>query len=186
MTSMWNMRNGRARLFGLVSVAALLTLAACAKSTVSGSGGGTSNPTSGSGAVTVSTASVAGVGTVLVDSKGFTLYYLKSEPTGTITCTGSCATNWPPLLLPAGTMSASAGTGVSDGDLATIARPDGGTQVTYKGMALYLFAGDQSAGQANGQGTEDFFAVTTSGSASSGGSGGGGGYGGGGGGGGGY
>jgi len=162
MASMWK---GKARSFGLLSVAALatLTLAACAKSTAPSSGG-TSSPPAATGSITVATVSVAGMGKVLVDAKGFTLYYLKSETPGTIKCTGSCATNWPPLLLPAGTTSATAGTGVNASDLGTIKRPDAGTQITYKGMPLYLFAGDQSAGQATGQGVSDFYAVTTSGS----------------------
>ena len=49
----------------------------------------------------------------------------------------------------------------------TIDPPDGGTQVTYAGMPLYLFTGD-TAGQATGQGFEDFFAVTASGGITSG------------------
>jgi len=163
MRSMWK---GSVRSLGFLSVAAMVTLVACGKSSSvsTTSGGGTSAPPAANGAATVSTASVGTMGTVLVDSKGFTLYYLKSEPTGTITCTSSCATNWPPLLLPAGTTTPSAGTSLKAGDLGTIARPDGGTQVTYKGKALYLFVGDTSAGQANGQGTADFFVVTPSGS----------------------
>jgi predicted lipoprotein with Yx(FWY)xxD motif len=168
MESMWKRR---VRPLGLVSMAALvsLTLAACAKSTTPSSAG-SSAPPAATGALTVSTASVGSMGKVLVDSKGMTLYYLKSETPGNIKCTGACASAWPPLLLPAGVTSATAGSGVTAGDLGTIKRPDSGTQVTYKGMALYLFAGDQSAGQANGQGVSDFFAVTTSGSTSSGGS----------------
>lgn len=162
MRSMWK---GKVTTLGLVSVVGLLGLVACGKSSsvASGNGGGSSAPAT-SGAATVSTASVGSVGTVLVDSRGFTLYYLKSEPSGSITCTGSCATNWPPLVLPSGTTTPTAGTGVKAGDLGTIMRPDGGTQVTYKGKALYLFVGDTSAGQANGQGTADFYAMTPSGS----------------------
>jgi predicted lipoprotein with Yx(FWY)xxD motif len=166
---------GSIRLLRIVSAAALV-LSACAKSSTPSSGE-TSGPSAQGGSVTVGTKSVPGVGTVLVDAKGFTLYDLASEANGTITCTGSCASNWPPLLLPAGVMSATAGSGVSASKLGTIARPDGGTQVTYGGLPLYLFVGDQSAGQANGQGVAGFHAVTSSGSSSSGGGGGYGGYG---------
>jgi predicted lipoprotein with Yx(FWY)xxD motif len=159
------------RRMGLISAAAIvaLALAACAKSATPASGASSSPPAS-TKTVAVSTASVGSMGTVLVNSSGMTLYYLKSEKPGSISCTGTCATNWPPLLLPAGVMSATAGSGVNAGDLGTIKRPDGSTQVTYKGRALYLFVGDHSAGQATGQGVEDFFAVTPSGSTSSGGS----------------
>jgi len=158
------------RLVWIVSVAALI-MSACAKSTTPSSGG-SSGPTSQGGSVTIGTRSVPGVGTVLVDAKGFTLYDLASEAGGTITCTGSCATNWPPVLLPAGVMAATPASGVSASKLGTITRPDGGMQVTYGGLPLYLFVGDQSAGQANGQGVAGFHAVTTSGSSSSGGGGG--------------
>ena len=165
---------GSIRLLWIVSAAALV-LAACGK-TAPASSGGSSGSGAQAGSVTIGTSSVPGVGTVLVDGKGFTLYDLASESNGTITCTGSCASTWPPLLLPAGTMSATAGSGVSASKLGTIARPDGGTQVTYNGLPLYLFVSDQSPGQATGQGVEGFHVVTASGSSSSS-SGGGGGYG---------
>jgi predicted lipoprotein with Yx(FWY)xxD motif len=153
---------------GLVAVAGALILSACANNGDSNSASGGGNGSSGSsGSVTISSKSVSGVGDVLVDSNGMTLYYLKTETTGKIMCTGSCATAWPPLLLPSGETSASAGSGVDASKLGTIVRPDGGTQVTYDGKPLYLFASDQP-GQATGQGVEDFFAVSTSGAGSTG------------------
>ena len=172
-----------ARPAGALCFAALTLLAACAKSTTPSSGGNGS-PTAGATSVTIATASIPGVGKALVDSRGFTLYYLKTESPGKIMCTGSCAASWPPVLLPAGVASASAGSGVDAGNLGTIKRPEGTTQVTYKGMPLYLFTGDASAGQATGQGVENFFIATPSGSSSpsssptgsNGGNGGGGGY----------
>jgi predicted lipoprotein with Yx(FWY)xxD motif len=167
---MAKMSRGSVRLIWTVSAVALV-MSACAKSTTPSSGP-SSGPSAQGGSVTIGTSSVPGVGTVLVDAKGFTLYDLTSEAGGTIMCTGSCATNWPPLLLPAGVMSATPESGISASKLGTITRPDGGTQVTYGGLPLYLFVGDQSAGQANGQGVAGFHAVTTSGSSSSGGGGG--------------
>jgi predicted lipoprotein with Yx(FWY)xxD motif len=170
---------GGAGAVGILSVATLLILSACAKSTTPSSGGNTS-PTAGATSVTIATATAPGVGKTLVDSRGFTLYYLKTETSGTIMCTGSCAASWPPVLLPAGVTAASAGTGVQASNLGTIKRPDGTTQVTYKGMPLYLFTGDVSAGQATGQAQEDFYVVSPSGASSSSPSKSGGGYGGGG------
>jgi predicted lipoprotein with Yx(FWY)xxD motif len=148
---------------GVVSVAALMLLSACSKSTTSSTAGG-GGSTAQTGSTTISTTSVAGMGTVLVDSKGFVLYVLPSESSGKITCTGVCATSWPPVLLPAGVMSASAGSGVTATALGTIKRPDGGTQVTYNKMPLYLFTGDTSPGQATGQGVEGFAVATAKGS----------------------
>jgi predicted lipoprotein with Yx(FWY)xxD motif len=181
---MAGMRMGGVRSVGIVAIGALLLLSACAKSTPTASGGGSTTAAAQSGGVTVGTTNVSGVGTVLTDPQGMVLYYLKTEKPGNIMCTGSCATAWPPLVLPSGTSSATAGDGVT-GKLGTIERPDGGgTQVTYNGSPLYTFAGDK-AGEASGQGVASFYAVVASGSGNSGGSnsgdnsGGGGGYGGG-------
>jgi predicted lipoprotein with Yx(FWY)xxD motif len=151
------------RTLAIVSIAAL-TFSACAKTATPSSGDG-SAPTGGS--ITVGARSVSGIGTVLVDASGSTLYYLKTESAGTIKCTGSCADNWPPLVLPAGTTSATAGSGVDGSKLGTIARPDGSTQVTYSGMPLYAYVGDQGPGQTTGEGIADFFAVTIAGGGAS-------------------
>jgi predicted lipoprotein with Yx(FWY)xxD motif len=150
----------RAWPIGILSLASLMLLSACAKSTTSSAGTGTGSPAQ-TGSTTISTTSVPGVGTVLVDAKGFVLYELKTEASGKIMCTGSCASIWPPLLLPAGVTSATAGSGVVASKLGTIKRPDGGTQVTYDGLPLYLFTSDQSPGQATGQGVEGFSLATT-------------------------
>ena len=160
------------RSVGIVAIAGVMLLSACAKKTTSNAGsGGSSGSSASSGSVTVSSKSVSGVGDVLVDTEGMTLYYLKTETPGNIMCTGACATAWPPLLLPSGTASATAGSGVDASKLGTIKRPDGSTQVTYDGKPLYLFASDTSAGQATGQGVGGFFVVKTSGSSSGSGSG---------------
>ncbi|HUN38126.1 MAG TPA: hypothetical protein VMU95_39550 [Trebonia sp.] len=45
---------------------------------------------------------------------------------------------------------------MTSSDLSTITRSDGTKQVTYDGHPLYYFAGDSSAGQANGQGSDSF------------------------------
>jgi predicted lipoprotein with Yx(FWY)xxD motif len=154
----------------IASVATLIALSACAKNAAPSSSG-SSSPGAQPGSVVIGTKSVPGAGTVLVDSSGLTLYELASESGGTIMCTSSCATEWPPLLLPAGVSSATAGSGVSASKLGTISRPDGGTQVTYGGMPLYLFVSDQSPGQDTGQGVEGFQVATPSGSRSTSGSG---------------
>jgi hypothetical protein len=69
------------------------------------------------------------------------------------TCSGACATAWPPLTV---TGTPTAGTGATATDLATITRTDGSKQVTYDGHPLYYFAGDKAAGQTNGEGSNGF------------------------------
>jgi predicted lipoprotein with Yx(FWY)xxD motif len=100
--------------------------------------------------------------TVLVNAHGMTLYALSGEGNGRFICTGSaCEAVWHPLTLSAG--STPTGTVSS---LSVVERPNGTTQVTYKGMPLYTFAQDHAAGEANGQGVRDvgtWSAVTASG-----------------------
>ena len=87
--------------------------------------------------------------TVLINTKGFTLYTLSGEKNGKFICTGSCTKTWPPLLVAAGT------TPKGPVKLGTIKRPEGKTQVTYKGAPVYTFAGDSKKGEANGEGLKD-------------------------------
>jgi predicted lipoprotein with Yx(FWY)xxD motif len=95
------------------------------------------------------------LGTILVDSQGFTLYELTSETGGKIHCAGGCLKFWPPLLLPAGTTAPTGGTGVG-GTLGVITRSDGTQQVTYNGFPLYHFAFDKAPGDTNGNGIVAF------------------------------
>ena len=88
-----------------------------------------------------------GLGKVLVGPNGLTLYTLKSDPTNGSGCTGDCAANWPPFLVKAGT-TVKGGSGTS-GTFGTFAR-SGKRQVTYKGRALYYYAGDAYVGDTNG------------------------------------
>jgi predicted lipoprotein with Yx(FWY)xxD motif len=87
--------------------------------------------------------------TVLTTTKGLTLYSLSVERNGKFICTGSCLSVWHPLTVPAGVKP------TGPVKLGTIARPEGGTQVTYKGRPLYRFGGDSKTGEANGEGIKD-------------------------------
>ena len=166
--------NARSRVWMLgASLLLTGTLAACGSSTTGGggttSGGGAagygagSSPssapaTSGSTAATAVTVTTAGssLGTILVDGAGRTLYLFTKDSPGTSTCTGGCLALWPPLL---GT--ATAGTGVDASLLGTLTRPDGKTQVSYKGMPLYYWARDTAPGQTNGQGVQGVWWVVS-------------------------
>ena len=100
--------------------------------------------------VTISIRSLPGVGTVLVNSKGYTLYVFAPDKRRAVTCIGTCAGTWPPLMLPSGKRLA-AGTGVKSGLLGSDRDPAGGRVVTYGGWPLYGYAGDVQPGQATGQ-----------------------------------
>jgi predicted lipoprotein with Yx(FWY)xxD motif len=87
--------------------------------------------------------------TVLTNTKDLTLYTLSGETGGKFICTGACLKSWPPLLVAAGTKP------TGPVKLGTIKRPEGKTQVTYKGMPVYTFSGDSKKGEANGDGLKD-------------------------------
>jgi predicted lipoprotein with Yx(FWY)xxD motif len=111
-------------------------------------------PNAEEGTVFVSLGSAAGLGQVLVDSEGHTLYAFSKDTAGASACTGACATAWPPLLVEGGEPEPSNGAAASR--LATITLPDGSRQVTYAGHPLYSFTADKQPGQANGNGSSAF------------------------------
>jgi predicted lipoprotein with Yx(FWY)xxD motif len=173
-------------LLAAASLTALL-LAACGGDDSSDSGNG-GNPMASSTDM-VSTKSVDGFGTVLIDSQDAALYTNDIDRGSKIACTAECEADWIPLAAPSGSQPASDDSAVQ-AKLGTIERPDGATQVTFGGKPLYSFVQDPP-GEVTGDGFSDSFAgsrfvwtVATSsgaGSSAAGGSttsGGGGGYGG--------
>jgi predicted lipoprotein with Yx(FWY)xxD motif len=110
------------------------------------SGGGTS----GSGSVALKTGKVAGLGTVLVDSTGRTLYVFAPDKASKVTCTGSCASVWPPLKAASGQQPTLSGA-VKASLVSSDPDPSGGSVVTYHGWPLYRYAADSGPGMAQGQ-----------------------------------
>lgn len=105
---------------------------------------------SGSSKVVAKEAQSASLGgTVLTRANGHTLYSLSVETHGRFVCTGGCLGTWKPLVVPPGVKPK------GPVKLGTIRRPDGKTQVTFKGRPLYSFNGDAKAGEANGEGFKD-------------------------------
>lgn len=129
-----------------------LLVGACGSSshTPSTSAQGTTTGGGTSSGVSLSTASVSGVGTVLVNSQGRTLYTFAPDQATKVTCTGSCAQVWPPLKLPAG-QKASAPAGAKTSLVSSDQDPSGGSVVTYNGWPLYTYVADTAAGTAKGQ-----------------------------------
>src|SRR5205814_2626083 len=89
----------------------------------------------------------------LVGAKGRPVHSLPKGSRMNDNCAGPCASNWPPLT--ASSQAAAAG-GISASSISLVKRADGAKQVTLDGHPLYYFAGDQAAGQLNGQGVNEF------------------------------
>jgi predicted lipoprotein with Yx(FWY)xxD motif len=98
----------------------------------------------------VSTATVPGIGAVLVDSQGHALYTHTDANGKAVACTDACSTIWPPLTVAAGT-KVKAPKGAK-----TLASTGATHQVTMGGLPLYRFSGDTAAKQAKGDGVNGF------------------------------
>lgn len=137
--------------------ASLLLLAACGGggSTYGGGGSGygggsSSSPSQAAHTIGKITVAKTPAGTVLVDPRGRTLYVFAPDSRGHSTCTGSCATYWPPTP---GADAKSGATAAVTATLGSIKRADGSSQLTANGYPVYTYVGDHARGQANGQGT---------------------------------
>jgi predicted lipoprotein with Yx(FWY)xxD motif len=93
------------------------------------------------------------LGSILVDSKGITLYDFVKDKGTTSACYGACAALWPPLITKGRPV---AGSGVRASLLGTTKRKDGKLEVTYGGHPLYYFVTDKKPGQTTGQGVNQF------------------------------
>ena len=141
-----------------------LVTAACGsssgRSAAASAAAGTSKPAS---AGTVAVAS-SNLGDILVDAQGRTIYLFGADTGTKSACSGACAVNWPPLVT-SGTPTV--GNGAATSLVGTATRSGGEQQVIYNGHPLYLFAGDQKAGDTNGQGVNAFggswYALTAAG-----------------------
>jgi predicted lipoprotein with Yx(FWY)xxD motif len=100
----------------------------------------------------IQVATIAKLGSVLVDVSGRTVYLFKADTGKDSTCYGDCVRFWPPVLTAGAPL---AGAGAKAALLGTTTRTDGSLQVTYAGHPLYRFDLD-SPGDAIGQGVNGF------------------------------
>jgi len=109
----------------------------------------------------------AALGTVVVDGTGYTLYrFDKDKPKPSKSnCNGSCATQWPPVLVASAAEAKEVKLdGVDAGAVNTVKRADGKLQLTIGGWPVYRYSGDKAAGDTTGQGVgKVWFAVTPAG-----------------------
>jgi predicted lipoprotein with Yx(FWY)xxD motif len=99
-----------------------------------------------SGQSPVKVVRVARFGRILVTAQGFALYFFTPEKNSAITCTGSCAQVWPPLLLPKGAVPPRA-VRAAPGTFGVVVRPEGTRQLTYRRRPLYTYVDDKKPGQ---------------------------------------
>jgi predicted lipoprotein with Yx(FWY)xxD motif/Ca2+-binding RTX toxin-like protein len=108
----------------------------------------------------------SGLGRIIVDSRGKTLYLWAHDKRGKSTCYGKCAKAWPALITRGKPRAIS---GARSALLGTTRRADGRMQVTYRRHPLYYFVGDKRAGQSAGEGLVAFggrwYAVSAAGTA---------------------
>jgi predicted lipoprotein with Yx(FWY)xxD motif len=135
-------------------VASTPVASAPAESAAAASAPASSPASSGAATAVVVNMTTSTLGPVLTGPNGLTLYTRTGDTATTSSCTGQCATNWPPLTVATGA-SATGGTGVS-GTFATLTRADGTIQVTYNGLPLYGWAKDTKPGDVTGQGVGGF------------------------------
>ena len=140
---------------------ALIAAVACGGSTASSSASPTTASASPSAPAVTTTATVAvannaGLGKILVDGSGKTLYLFEKDTSTASTCYSACATYWPPLLTNG---APQAGVGVNAALLGTTKRTDGTLEVTYAGHPLYYVITDHNPGDASGQNVTNFGAA---------------------------
>jgi predicted lipoprotein with Yx(FWY)xxD motif/Ca2+-binding RTX toxin-like protein len=108
----------------------------------------------------------SGLGRIIVDSHGRTLYLRAQDKRGKSNCYGKCAHAWPPLVTHGKPRAIS---GARSALLGMTRRADGRMQVTYRRHPLYYFVGDRRAGQTAGEGLFAFgsrwYAVSAAGAA---------------------
>jgi predicted lipoprotein with Yx(FWY)xxD motif len=156
---------------------ATLALAGCGSSSKSTSSPTTAAPTTTavptttaaprtqatpSGTSTVSLVTNAKIGKpIVVDAKGMTLYVWDKDTTpGKASCTGGCATAWPPLYV---TGTPTYGIGLTASMFSTVTGPNGQKQLAVNGKPLYRWASDTKAGDATGQNVNGFYVVGSNG-----------------------
>ncbi|GAA4271585.1 hypothetical protein U6A24_13445 [Aquimarina gracilis] len=86
-------------------------------------------------------------GSILTDKDGMSLYFFSRDSKGESACNSDqCVSSWPIFYTSDVTLDA----GLNASDFGEITRTDGTKQTTYKGWPLYYFAGDNAAGDTNG------------------------------------
>jgi predicted lipoprotein with Yx(FWY)xxD motif len=120
-------RIGKLSATGAAVAALAMVVAGCGSS--SSGGKSTLAPAKSVSASSLKTQSTS-IGTVLVSSKGLTIYELVGDTASSQTCDSSCQAFWPAVT-------------------------SGGSQLIVNGHPAFTFVNDKAAGQTHGQGAKD-------------------------------
>ncbi|MEU4824415.1 hypothetical protein AB0H37_21330 [Actinomadura sp. NPDC023710] len=140
------MRRPRTARFGgrlLAASLAATALAGCTTATNS------QNP----GRTQISSAQVPHLGQILVNGTGRTLYLFVADPPNQSTCSGACASIWPPATTQGAPTTAGS---AQQSQIASISRSDGPPQIVYGGHPLYYYQADTGRGDTHGQALTQF------------------------------
>ena len=83
---------------------------------------------------------------ILVNAAGLSLYTYDVDKNGVSACYNGCAKAWPAVLVTAAEAQ------TLEAPFSTTTRTDGTLQLRYNNDPLYLYAGDESPGDVNGDG----------------------------------
>lgn len=145
-------RRGSTRIAVVAALAAVVAIAAIGWAGAAGSKAAAQRSAK---AATVQTKKLKKLGTVLVNSKGLTLYMFVPDKQKKVTCTSkACVIVWPPLKLKSG-QSPTAGGAARKKLLGSDQSPKGYRVVTYNHWPLYKYYLDKKPGQAKGQGVNN-------------------------------
>jgi predicted lipoprotein with Yx(FWY)xxD motif len=152
----------------IAAVTAVLALGACSSN---GPTQSTSNPAAASVAAApaadqpaLTAKEVGDLGSVVVDGEGYTLYRFDKDKANppTTKCVDACAEKWPPVVVDR--TAKLRVDGIEDSAIGLLQRPDGTTQLTIKGWAVYRYSGDKAPGSTDGQGVGGtWYAITPQG-----------------------
>jgi predicted lipoprotein with Yx(FWY)xxD motif len=92
-------------------------------------------------------------GAILADGHGKALYLFTADKDKASTCSGDCATAWPPYIVKKAPTAVS---GAKPGLVGATRRSDGKLQATYAGHPVYYYEGDRSPGEVNCQAAVEF------------------------------
>jgi predicted lipoprotein with Yx(FWY)xxD motif len=92
-------------------------------------------------------------GQILANGRGRALYLFTADTGKASTCSGDCATAWPPYIVRSKPV---AGPGAKSRKIGTTRRSDGKLQATYAGHPVYFYVGDNESGEVLCQAVNEF------------------------------